>query len=98
MARMDTPAVAGLTVAVVALSLNAFDCALPPLYEVGAAPADPSRVSLARTHVKNAAIVSLALGIGAAAVCKSPMPLIAVVAAVGWMAWQYDSAARRPGQ
>ncbi len=93
--NMGKTAVAGLSIGVVALTISAFDVVLPPVFEVSGQPPSMARTQLVRAHVINAAVVAGLLGIGASAVAKSPAPILAAVAAVAWLSWQYDAAARR---
>jgi hypothetical protein len=93
--EIDRLTTATLTVAVVALTLNAFDCCLSPVSEVSGQPPSPARTALIRAHVVHASVLSLALGLGASIVGRSAYPLIGSALAAGWMAYQYDQAARR---
>ena len=95
MGEIDRLTTAALTVAVVALTLEAFDCCLSPVSEVSAQPPSPARTTLIRAHVVHASALSLALGLGAAILGRSAYPLIGAAVASGWMAYQYDQAARR---
>jgi hypothetical protein len=93
--RLGAVAVAGLAVGVMAFACNAFDVSLSPVYEVSGQPPSPARTSVVRAHTAHAAVVVVLVGLVATVATRSVWPVTAAGAAAGWLAWQYDTAARR---
>jgi hypothetical protein len=65
------------------------------VYVVGHDPVTDGRVRLVNIHILHAAGFALVLGVLATIAARSVLPLLGAAGTCGWMAWQYNAAARR---
>ena len=84
----------GLTVATVALILAVYNQTLPDAHSVRTQPNAPEVIAITKKTVTNAAVLSIALGLGAGIMARSAWPMIAAAVTVTWMTTTYHLAAK----